>query len=231
MLLNNAVKTALIFGATGLVGSELLKLLLSSAQYQKVIAFTRKPIEVYHHKLSNVIVDFDKLESIGSKIIGDDIYICLGTTMKKAGSKEAFYKVDYTYSFEVARIAALNKVNQLLLVSSVGADPDSSIFYSQVKGKLENIVITLPFWSIHIFRPSLLLGQRNEFRAAEAVSAIFARGINALGGNFLGKYKPVEANDVAISMVHAASDLNKGIHLYPSDKIVETAQKISGSNK
>lgn len=231
MLLNNADKTALIFGSTGLVGAELLKLLLSSSQYQRVIAFTRKPIEINHQKLINIIVDFDRLESIAHKLMGDDLYICLGTTMKKAGSKEAFYKVDYTYSFEVARMAALNKVNQLLLVSSVGADPDSSIFYSQVKGKLENSVITLPFWGIHIFRPSLLLGQRNEFRAAEAISVIFARGINAIGSNFLGKYKPVEAMDVAVSMVHAASVLNKGIHLYPSDKIVEIAQNVSGSNK
>lgn len=231
MLLQNADKTALIFGSTGLVGSELLKIILSSPQYQRVIAFTRSPIDTRHYKLSNIIVDFDRLEMVAHKFIGDDLYLCLGTTMKKAGSKEAFYKVDFTYNFEVARMAALNKVNQLLLVSSVGADPDSSIFYSQVKGKLENSVITLPFWSIHIFRPSLLLGQRNEFRPAEAVSAIFARGINAIGSRFLGKYMPVEAQDVALSMVHAASVLNKGIHLYPSDKIVEMAKKITGSTK
>lgn len=231
MLLQNADKTALIFGSTGLVGSKLLEILLSSTQYQRVVAFTRSPLDIQHSKFKNIIIDFDRLELMAHKFAGDDLYICLGTTMKKAGSKEAFYKVDFTYCFEVARMAALNKVNQLLLVSSVGADPDSSIFYSQVKGKLENSVITLPFWSIHIFRPSLLLGQRNEFRPAEAVSAIFARGINAIGSNFLGKYKPVEAHDVALSMVHAASVLNKGIHLYTSDKIVEMANEISGSNK
>jgi uncharacterized protein YbjT (DUF2867 family) len=136
-------RSALIFGSTGLTGSELLKKLLDSGFYHNVKAFVRKPLKISHPLLEQIIVDFDHLEKISDQIKGDDLYLCLGTTMAKAGSKEAFYKVDFTYTINVATIAKANGVKQVLLISSMGADKKSLIYYSKVKGKVENALAKL----------------------------------------------------------------------------------------
>lgn len=219
-------KTALLFGATGLVGSQCLKQLLEHPAYKKVITFGRRKVSLNHERLEQHIIDFDKLEDYKGLFKGHDLFSCLGTTMANAGSKEAFYKVDFTYAYESARLAAENGVNQILLVSSVGADPDSMIYYSKVKGEIERAVKALPFWAIHLFRPSVLVGDREENRPAEKVGISLTQGIDRLtGGNLLGKYKPAKVEDVAKAMLRAAQKLEDGIWTYPSDHIYAMAKK------
>lgn len=218
-------KTALLFGASGLIGGFCLDMLLAHGAYQKVVAFVRRPLKKEHDKLVQHLVDFDRPETFAEHVSGDDIFLCLGTTMAKAGSKEAFYKVDFTYSYEAARQAVQNGVNQLMLVSSVGADPDSIFYYSRVKGELEEQIKTLPFWAIHIFQPSVLLGERNENRWGEEIAGVIGKFIDRLTGGMLTKYRPVEAEVVAQAMINAAQQLSKGVHVYPSHYLQELANE------
>ena len=219
-------KTALVFGATGLVGQHLVHFLLLHPAYEKVVVFVRKPIPEEHPKLVQHVVDFDRPESFRQLIKGDDLFCCLGTTMGKAGSKEAFFKVDFTYAFEAAGMGAKNGVNQLLLVSSVGADPESLFFYNKVKGQLEEAVQQLNLWGIHIFRPSVLLGERNENRWGEEIAGKLGKVIDRFTGGLLTKYRPIEADVVAKAMVHAAQGLQPGVHFYPSHWLQRLAAEV-----
>lgn len=217
-------KTALIFGASGLVGGQCLHQLLQHPSYRKVVSFGRRKLDMEHPQLEQHAIDFNRLEDYAPLLKGHDLFSCLGTTMAKAGSREAFYKVDYTYAYESARLAAENGVNQLLLVSAVGADPDSLFFYSRVKGELEAAVKELPFWSVHIFQPAVLLGNRQDSRLAEQLAGRLSLGLDRLtGGELLGKYRPVEAIKVARAMIHSAQRLEGGLHVYPSHQIHELA--------
>lgn len=219
-------KTAIIFGASGLVGGHCLALLLEHPAYKKVISFGRRKLATNHHRLEQHTIDFEKLDSFESLIKGHDLFSCLGTTMANAGSKEAFYKVDFTYVYESARIAVKNGVNQVLLVSSVGADSESLIYYSKVKGEIEAALKKLPFWAVRVFQPSILLGDRDEDRIGEKIGVVLGKSIDWItGGNLLGKYKPIEAEDVAKAMLRAAQKLEGGIWTYPSDHIYAMAQK------
>lgn len=194
--------------------------------YQKVVIFTRRPVGREHPRLEEHLIDFKRLPEYRELIRGNDLFSCLGTTMAKAGSKEAFYEVDFTYAFESARLAAENGVGQILLVSSVGADRDSLFYYSRVKGELEDALKPLPFWAHHIFQPSILLGGRRESRLFESLAGRFSLGFDRLtGGELLGKYRPVEAEIVAKAMLEAAQHLEPGLHVYPSDSIHELAQE------
>jgi uncharacterized protein YbjT (DUF2867 family) len=150
---------------------------------------------------------------------GNDLYIALGTTMKKAGSKEAFRKIDFDLIFHVAKLASLNGVSQLMLVSSIGAHPDALFFYSRVKGELEEAVRKLPFWAVHIFRPSLLLGNRNEERFAEKLAVSVTNRIRGITGPLMGKYNPIESKTVAKAMVHVAQQMKSGTFIYESPKL------------
>lgn len=218
-------KTAILFGATGLVGGYCLDFLLQHKAYHKVVVFTRRKLRKEHDKLVQHVIDFDKLPQYRNLIKGNDLYISLGTTMAKAGSRKAFFKVDYTYAYQAARMAADNGVGQLLLVSSVGADRNSMFFYSKVKGLLEDAVKKMGFWAVHIFRPSVLLGERNENRWGEKLAGQLGKGIDYLTGGMLTKYRPIEAEVVAKAMVNAAQRLEKGIFTYPSHYLQELADE------
>jgi uncharacterized protein YbjT (DUF2867 family) len=224
-------KTALLFGSTGLVGGYVLNFLLLHPAYGRVVAFTRRPLDTEHPKLTQHLIDFDQPEKYRHLVKGDDLFCCLGSTMAKAGSKAAFYKVDYTYCYQAASMAAGNKVHQFLLVSSVGANPGSFFFYSKVKGQLEAAVQQLPFWGIHIFRPSVLLGERNENRFGEELAGKLGRVIDRFTGGLLTKYRPIEADVVAKAMVNAAQGLQPGVHVYPSHWLQEVAAKIDSVKK
>ncbi|HVF87991.1 MAG TPA: hypothetical protein VM866_10390, partial [Pyrinomonadaceae bacterium] len=163
-------RSALLVGATGLVGGHCLNLLLEDAAYQKVVVLGRRMLPVGHRKLEQHIIDFDQLTDYARLIYGQDVFCCLGTTIKKAGSQEAFRRVDFTYPHEVARVAAGNGAEQMLLVSALGADARSRVFYNRVKGETEEAVSKLPFGGVQIFRPSLLLGERQEVRRGEQIA-------------------------------------------------------------
>ncbi len=214
-------KTAILFGGSGLVGGFCLDLLLESPIYTKVISFGRKRLNKEHEKLEQLVIDFDELSKKENLIKGNDLFCALGTTIKKAGSQDAFRKVDYEYPAKIAKIAAKNGVSQFILVSSAGADSKSNVFYSKVKGELEDAIRALPFWGIHILRPSLLLGDRKESRPLERIGIIFSKGIGFLMGDLLGKYQPVKAEDVAKAMVIEAQSLEGGVKRLTSDAMVK----------
>lgn len=218
-------KTAVLVGATGLVGGHLLNYLLSSPSYSKVVVLGRKKLDVSSDKLIQHKINFDKYGSYAPLVKGDDLFIALGTTMAKAGSREAFRKVDYTYVLNISRAASDNGVNQLLVVSSVGANPDALVYYTRVKGEIEEALKKLKFWSIHIFRPSILLGERPESRAGESIAKVIGKGLDFVLGGLLTKYKPVDAETVAKAMAVKAQELSSGIHIYPSHWIQKLSEK------
>ena len=203
-------KTALIIGATGLVGGACLARLLTEDSFEKVVALTRTPLVVKHNKLFNAVVDFNRPASYSEYCVGDVLFSAMGTTIGKAGSKEAFFKVDYTYPFEVAKEAKQNGVETHVLVSSLGADADSSIFYSQVKGKLERDISLLDFTTNIIIQPSILLGDRKESRPMERIGQSFVQKCSFLFVGPLAQYKGVKAETVANAMIALANGNNKG---------------------
>ena len=207
-------KTALLAGATGLIGSQLLPLLLASERYAKVIVVGRRAVPAIHPKLVQVVTELDELEAVRLKLIADDVFCCLGTTMAQAGSQEAFFKVDFLYVVQLAALAAGNFAAQFLVVSSMGADAESRIYYSRVKGEMEAAVQQAPFRAIHIFRPSLLLGERAQPRAGERLGAVALRLLRPLLRGPLQKYRPVPGAAVAAAMLRAAAADASGVQLH-----------------
>jgi uncharacterized protein YbjT (DUF2867 family) len=224
--MSQAQKTALIAGASGLVGSYCLRLLLQSERYAKVIAIARRALPMQHPKLEQLVVDFDRLDNYRHSLIADDIYCCLGTTIKQAGSKEKFSLVDFTYVKKLAAITSANFASQFLVVSSLGANPASPIFYSRVKGQMEEAVKPMPFLAVHIFQPSLLLGARPQKRFGEQVAQVVMPRLNFLFQGPLKKYRPVGADQVARAMLLAAMQDGAGVCIHTSDKIEKEAQQL-----
>lgn len=217
------MRTALIIGATGLTGSKLLDLLLHSSEYGKVVAFTKRPLSLIHEKLEQHIIDFDNLNAIKHLIKGDDFFCTIGTTIKKAGSQEAFTKVDYTYPREFALLAQKNNVGQFLIITSIGANESSKNFYLRTKGQIEAFLKQVPFKSVAVLQPSLLLGDRREFRLAEKMGAAISRALSFLLVGRLKKYKPIKSHIVAQAMIRIALQNHKGFQIYPSDQIEKEA--------
>lgn len=210
------MKIALVAGGTGLVGNQLLKLLLATNRYDKVKAITRTDIDISHPKLVQIKADYAKLESCRDDLKADDVFCCLGTTMAKARTKEKFYQVDYSFPLMLAQIAASQQAQQFLLVSALGADKHATIFYNRVKGELEEAVSKLNFSGIHIFRPSLLLGPRTESRPGEEAAKIFYRIFWFL---IPGKYKAIQSEQVAKAMLYFAAQEQKGIFIHESREL------------
>jgi uncharacterized protein YbjT (DUF2867 family) len=223
-------KTALVLGATGLIGQQLVLQLLAHPAYGTVRVLARRKLPLEHERLEQHLIDFEELEKAKAVFKVDDIFCALGTTRGKAG-KEGFYRVDYTYSFQAAQLGAEQGANQFLLVSSVGADPESVFYYSQVKGELERDIQPLPYWATHIFRPSMLLGDRQESRPLEQIAARLFTGVDRLVGEQLGIYRPVEARTVAAAMIRSAQKLEPGVHTYASNQIIEIGQTLPDTTK
>ncbi|WP_045688947.1 NAD-dependent epimerase/dehydratase family protein [Hymenobacter sp. AT01-02] len=209
-------KTALIAGASGLIGSQLLPLLLASNRYNRVIVVGRRPVLVVHPKLEQRLLDFDHLEDHRFQLIADDVFCCLGTTLREAGSKEAFYTVDYLYVVKLAALTAGNFAAQFLVVSALGANSHSRFYYSRVKGEMEEAVQQAPFRAIHIFRPSLLLGQRARPRTGERIGAFVLRTLGPILQGPLRKYRAVGADTVAHAMLSAAEASSVGTQVHSS---------------
>ena len=211
-------KTAVIAGATGLIGQELIKLLSKDNRYDKILALTRKAKASDLPKLEYVVVDFDHLPIYQEEMNGDDAFCALGTTRQKAGSKEAFYKVDYTYIWEFGKIMAKNDTQSFTLVSSMGADKDSFFYYNEVKGKIEDAISQLDFEKITIVRPSLLLGDRTEERFGEGIAQTFSKLFNPI---IPAKYEGIEASQVAKAMIKAANDGKNELEIIENDELLK----------
>lgn len=216
----------MLLGATGLIGGYCLDYLLGAPAYGKVVVLTRRKMKLQHAKLEQHVIDFDRLQDYRPLLRANDIFCCLGTTRSRAGSKEAFYQVDYVYCYEAARIAAEEGASQFLLISSVGADPDSLFYYFRVKGELEKAVKELPFWAVHIFQPSVLLGERPENRWGEQLAASIGKRIDSVTGGMLSRFRPIEAEVVAKTMVEVAQGLQRGIFTYPSGYLQKLANEM-----
>lgn len=216
------MKIAIVIGATGLVGSALLQLLLADNRFSKVIVLGRSKTGVNGAKLEEHLIDFGKPQLWKQYVQGDVLFSCLGTTMKQAGGKDAQYRVDYTYQFAVASIAAENKVPVYVLVSSVGADPDSRFFYAQMKGQLDDGVSRLPFESINILRPGLLYGPRKQKRAGEGAGVIIVKAFNAIG--LFKKYTPIASKTVAQAMIAVAVAAKAGATIYENEELFKIAR-------
>jgi uncharacterized protein YbjT (DUF2867 family) len=209
-------QTAVVIGATGLIGSQLVQLLLSDSAFNEVRILVRQPVSFSHQKLVVKTVAFDNYHDLKEKIgSGHSIFCCVGTTQKKVkGDKEAYRKVDYNIPVNAAHAAIENSFKKFLLVSSIGANKNSGNFYLQLKGSVEEAISKLKFESIHFFRPSLLLGDRKEFRAGEKIAQSSMKFISFLFFGPLKKYKPIESKDVAKAMLAAAKDTGKGIQIH-----------------
>ncbi len=213
------MKTAIVIGSTGLTGGYLLTELVANPNYSKIIVLVRKASGQHNLKVEEQVVDFNKLIDFKNKIIGDDVYCTIGTTIKKAGSQEAFAKVDLEYPLSIAKIAKENGAKHFLLMSSLGANASSGNFYLKTKGALENVLRDLNFDSLSIFRPSILLGPRSEFRLGEKIGIFFMRLFSFLLLGSLKKYRPIHAKQVAHAMVAAGQDGEKGLKIFESDKM------------
>ena len=213
-------RKALILGATGLIGGYCLQELLNDPAYSDVTAVVRKPSLAVHTKLNTVVADFDNLGSYLRAIEAADVYCCIGTTIKKAGTREAFRAIDYSLVVSAAKQMREQGAGQFLVISSMGADPESKFFYSRVKGEMEREVQLLGYPSLHIIRPSLLLGSRQDFRLGERIGGVISPVLKPLMVGPLKKYRPVEAKNVAKFMVKIGrSGPLAGVHVYESDMI------------
>jgi uncharacterized protein YbjT (DUF2867 family) len=211
--------TALLVGASGLVGGHCLRFLLKEPRYTQVVSVGRRRLPLQHIKLAQHVIDFEQLPASAEWLTADAVFCCLGTTFSKAGSQEAFRRVDFGYPYELARIAASRGAEQFLLVSALGADTQSRWFYNRVKGETENAISQLPFRGVQIFRPSLLQGNRDEFRLAEWVGLTLARWFPWRLAGPLRRYQPVKAEAVAYAMVAVARENLAGVNVFEAEEI------------
>ena len=192
---------ALVIGATGAVGKDLVKLLLEDAAFGSVTLFVRRPVEETHPKLTVHIVDFDRPGEWSGLLQGDVLFSCLGTTLKAAGSQDAQWKVDYTYQYNTAKAARENGVRTYVLVSAINASPDSKFFYNRMKGELEVAVKQLGFPGCIILQPPSLIRKGSD-RFGERAGVAVLKFLNALG--LMRSYKPMPTEDLAAAMVRLA---------------------------
>lgn len=218
-------QTAIIIGSSGLIGTEVLKLLLTDTDFEKIRIFVRKPLGINHPKMEQHMVDFDSIFKYSDLIKGDCLFCCLGSTIQKAGSKEEFKKVDYSYPLAFAKIAKQNGISKFLIISSLGADSTSSNFYLKVKGDIEMALEQLKFKSLIILRPSMLLGDREEFRLGEVIGKIVMKGLAFLFIGKLKKYKAIEAAVVANAMVKLSKSNSSLISTIQSDELMKLGSK------
>lgn len=205
------MKKAIVYGASGLVGSYILDTLLANKNYEQVIVVVRKELNIQHPRLKTLIGNFSSLAGLMKDITADEVYIALGTTQKKTPDRKDYHRIDHDYPVLAAKLAKENGAKSVLLVSSIGADAKSNVFYTRTKGETERDIINLDFDHTYIFRPSMILGSRKEKRPLEKVLQTVWKAINPVFIGGLSKYKGIRAKDIATAMVNAANR--------PSDKV------------
>lgn len=222
--MNSQSKTALIAGSTGLTGGYLLNLLFESPNYNKVISLVRKPTGKQNDKLEERLTNFENLESEISTLRADDVFICLGTTIKKAKTQENFKKVDLEYPITIAKTLKQNRAKQLAVVSALGANSKSKIFYNRTKGQMEDALEKVGYENLFILQPSLLLGNRNEFRLGERIGQKVMCIVDPLMVGPVKKYRSINAYDVAYAMLELCNGDLPVAHKIESEQIKEIAR-------
>jgi uncharacterized protein YbjT (DUF2867 family) len=217
-------KTACIFGSTGLTGTYLIEVLLEDKRYSKIILFNRTKQSIEHPKIEQIVAPYDQLQNLKDQLKADEYYCCLGTTMDKAKTRQAFEYVDYHLPLEIAKLARENGIKTFSLVSSIGASSKSKNFYLRTKGKTEDALSGLGLNNLLIFRPSMLLGKRKETRLMETIAKPFSIGLGILLWGPLKKYRAIHGKTVAKGMVYASNQLT-GNAIIESDSIINLAKK------
>lgn len=210
------MKTALIIGASGLTGNLLVELLINDSNYNKIIAYVREPLTLNHLKLIQQITNFD---TINNGITAHDVFCCLGTTIKKAQTKMAFEKVDFDYPLKIAQLQFKAGSKNFFLISAMGASLQSSFYYSKVKGRLEKAIESIGYESLYIFRPSLIVGNRQEVRVGEKMAIGLMKLLNPLLIGPFKKYRSIKASAIAKAMVHFANKVSVGKYIILSDEM------------
>lgn len=213
---------ALVIGASGATGKDLVKQLLNDKDFDEVDVFVRKPLNIQNEKLKTHIVDFEKPEEWKNSVKGDVAFSCLGTTLKAAGSKEAQRKVDYDYQYQFAKAAKENDVEDYILVSAYGANPNSKIFYSKMKGELEDAVRKLHFNKITIFKPGML-ERKNSERSGEVLGSRIIKFANKLG--LFESQKPLPTDILAKAMINSSKIKSNGYSSIKLGNIFGFAEK------
>ncbi len=209
---------ALVIGSTGAGGKDLVDLLLKDDSFESVVAFVRRPLAIENPKLTVHVIDFDHPEQWRQLLTGDALFSCLGTTIKAAGSQEAQWKVDYTYQYEAAKAARENGVGTYALVSSIGADPESRIFYTRMKGELEEAVERLGFPACYILQPPSLIRKGSD-RFGEKAGVVMLKAFNAIG--LMRAWKPMPTEEVALAMVRLAKSGRRATETIVSQDILK----------
>jgi uncharacterized protein YbjT (DUF2867 family) len=193
-------RKAIVTGATGLIGSQLLDILLTGNEYNEIVVLARKKLNITNQKLTQLVIDFDQLESHTSSITGDAVFSCLGSTQKKTPDRNIYYKIDHDYPVRLAKMAAANGIKQFHLVSAVGANPESKNFYIKMKGETERDISVLNLKSIFLYEPSLLTGRKEEKRPGEMFFEVLFKIVNSLLTGSWKKYGSVSGATVAKTM-------------------------------
>jgi len=210
---------AVIAGASGLIGSYLLHILLDAEQYSEVLILVRKELPVQHKKLVQLVIDFDKLDEHKAAVTGYALFCCLGTTKKKTPDQNEYRKIDHYYPLRLAQIAKQNGVRQYHLVSSLGANSKSSNYYLKTKGETEEAIQKVGIKSLNIYQPSFLTGDRKESRFGEGFMISLMKLIDPILVGGLKKYRSIPAETVARAMYKQSLKTEEGIFVHPSDKI------------
>ncbi len=217
-------RIALIFGSSGLVGNLLLEELIHSEDYSMIKIFVRQRTDFSHPKVKEIFIDFSYPDIFSAHITGNDLFICLGSTIKKAGSVINLEKIDRDLPIQIASIANANGVQKIAVISSIGADPGSGNYYLRIKGEMENGIKKLDFKQIVIVRPSILLGERKEKRNGEAVGKVVMKTVNPLLKGKLRKYRAIHGRDVARAMILALQK-DTSVSIYESDELQKLADR------
>jgi len=220
------MKRAIVFGSSGFVGSHLLSNLLNSPDYGEVTAVARKGLNITHPKLRTLIGDYHSLAGVKSEIAADEVFIALGTTKKNSPNEAQYYQVDHDYPVLAARIAKEGGAKAVFLVSAVDANPKSQFFYVRTKGETERDVIALNFEHTHIFRPSMIVGNRKEKRSLlEAALMRFWPALNPLLTWKGGKYRGITGEDIAKAMIKSAKNQTERVKIYHWSEMHDLLQR------
>ena len=219
------MKTALIFGSSGLIGNHLLELILKDNNYNKIKLFVRSDLTDVNSKIEIIKTDFNNIENHKDKIVGDDCFFCIGTTRKNTPDKNEYIKIEYNLPIEVAKIAKSNSVNNFIYISSLGANSNAASLYLKNKGQTEQELIKLNFMNLSILRPSILLGNRKENRVGEKIGIFAMKTLSPLFLGNMKKYKPIKVEYVSKAMLQVAQkDYQKNI--FESDEIVKIGTDV-----
>lgn len=218
-------KIAMVIGATGLVGTTLVNKLLVNRDYEKVVVLVRRKLDILHEKLEEYVVDFDKLNEEYPDVVVDDIYCCMGTTIKKAKTQERMYQIDVDYPLTVAKIAKERGLQHVILVSSMGADIHSKFFYMRMKGELEEKLRLLDVPKLSIFQPSFLVGKRKENRTSEKIAIGLYNGVSNIVPTSVRNKLGIEVWKLANAMMKSGVDNNQSVKIYDVNEISILANK------